>query len=68
LEYIIGPKATIFPPHSANVTIDDELIQLCLKCVDGRKMWKDFNWTLQKEIYIEEAQEVVTNDSSTGQH
>jgi hypothetical protein len=72
LEYIIGPKAEIKSLNGSQyVSVCPELIQLCLNCVQGRKMWKDFNLTLQKEIYIEEAQDVSTNDSSSstaGEH
>ena len=66
LEYIIGPKATISPPRSQLVSVNHKLIQLCLKCADSRKMWKDFNLTLQEEFYVEEMEETEEKDSATG--
>jgi len=52
LEYIIGPNATI--GLGQRVYIDPSLIQLCLNCNAGRRMYLDFNRYLQNELYIEE--------------
>ncbi len=52
LEYIIGPNATI--GLGQRVYIDPSLIQLCLNCNAGRRMYLDFDRSLQNKLYIEE--------------
>jgi len=60
LEFIIGPHAIMFPRK--RIFIDTSFVQLCIKCVNRQKMWKDFDYKLQKEIIIDEVKEEDFDD------